>query len=162
MMAGRLIIICGLPGAGKTTRAKALEGSLRAVRLCADEWMDALGINLWDQAARSKVEALQWTLGQRLIELGQTIVIEWGMWARSERDALRNAARTLGASVELHYLPAPVEELIKRLKARGMEDPPITRDQLEMWVNTFEAPIADEAALYDRYWSKDSVAETSE
>jgi len=92
MMAGRLIIVCGLPGAGKTTHAKALEQSLGAVRLCADDWMDALGFNLWNESARAKVEALQWTLGRRLLTIGQSIVIEWGTWARSERDALREEA----------------------------------------------------------------------
>ena len=39
---GRLIIVCGLPGSGKTTLAKALESSLVAVRFSPDEWMDAL------------------------------------------------------------------------------------------------------------------------
>ena len=109
MMAGRLIIVCGLPGAGKTTHAKALEQSLGAVRLCADDWMDALGFNLWNESARAKVEALQWTLGRRLLTIGQSIVIEWGTWARSERDALREEARALGAAVELHFAWAPVE-----------------------------------------------------
>lgn len=43
----RLIILCGLPGSGKTTLAKLLEGKRRAVRLCPDEWMDALQIDLY-------------------------------------------------------------------------------------------------------------------
>ena len=35
----RLIIVCGLPGSGKTTLAKALENRLRAVRFSPDDWM---------------------------------------------------------------------------------------------------------------------------
>ena len=38
----RLIIVCGLPGSGKTERATMLEGKLRAVRFAPDEWTDAL------------------------------------------------------------------------------------------------------------------------
>jgi predicted kinase len=45
MDSGRLIIVCGLPGAGKTTLAKSLESQPRTVRLSPDEWMDALDIN---------------------------------------------------------------------------------------------------------------------
>ena len=66
----RLIIVCGLPGSGKTTLAKALESRLRAVRFSADEWMDALSINIYDEEKRGKIEALQWKFGQELLELG--------------------------------------------------------------------------------------------
>jgi len=52
----RLIIVCGLPGAGKTTLAKSLEESLRAIRFSADEWMEALSLDLYDEegAERSR------------------------------------------------------------------------------------------------------------
>src|SRR2546421_12865392 len=78
MDSGRLIIVCGLPGAGKTTLAKSLESQSRAVRLSPDEWMDALDINLWDERSRAKIEALQWTLAQQLLKLGLRVIIEWG------------------------------------------------------------------------------------
>ena len=77
----RLIIICGLPGAGKTTLAKELERHLQAVRFCPDEWMEEFAIDLWDEPRRTKIEAFQWKLGQRLLELGQTIIIEWGTFS---------------------------------------------------------------------------------
>ncbi len=112
----RLIVVCGLPGAGKTTHAKRLEVGRGAVRLCPDDWMDALSANQWDGACRARVEALQWALAQRLLAPGQTVVIEWGIWARSERDTLRLGARALGAGVELHYLTAPVEVLFERIR----------------------------------------------
>jgi predicted kinase len=151
----RLIIVCGLPGAGKTTVAKKLERNLRAVRLCPDEWMKELAIDLWDEARRTKIEALQWKLAQQLLVLGQTIIIEWGTWGRSERDVLRNEARALGAAVELHYVSEQVEVLFERIRQRGMEDPPMTREQIQQWADAFDVPTADEVALYDSPSSAD-------
>ena len=150
-MTARLIIICGLPGSGKSTHASALEKSLNAVRFSADDWMNALGINLWDEAARAKVEALQWTCAQRSLELGQTVLIEWGTWARSERDELRERAADLGAKVELHYLTASLDVLFDRLNERGIEDPPITRSDLKKYAAELQSPDDPEAELYDRF-----------
>ena len=143
------MIVCGLPGAGKTTLAAELERQHAAARLCADDWMRALAINLWDEKSRARVEALQWTVAQQLLARGVSVIIEWGTWSRAERDALRVRARELGARVELHYLTASVDELFERIEKRRMEDPPITRDQLLKWSELFEDPTADELALYD-------------
>jgi predicted kinase len=148
--AGRLIIICGLPGSGKTTLARSLETRLGAVRLSADEWMDALSINVWDEEVRARIERLQWAFAQRMIELGNTVIIEWGTWARSERDTLRLGARALGAAVELHYLSAPPDLLFDRIDRRGMEDPPIARDHISQWLEVFQPPTEEEMALFDK------------
>src|SRR5689334_1803647 len=96
MSGGRLIILCGLPGSGKSTLARSLEASLGAIRMSPDDWMEALGINLYDEAARAKIEALQWTLAQQLLSRGLTVTIEWGTWGHSERETLRLGARALG------------------------------------------------------------------
>ncbi|HWY42070.1 MAG TPA: AAA family ATPase [Candidatus Sulfotelmatobacter sp.] len=146
----RLIIVCGLPGSGKTTLAKALESRLRAVRFSADEWMDALSLDLYDEETRGKIEALQWKLGQELLGLGLTVIIEWGTWGRSERDALRLGARALGAAVELHYLSARMEVLFERIQRRGLEKPPIERDALSRWFEIFQEPTPEEMALFDK------------
>jgi len=146
---GKLIIVCGLPGSGKTTYARQLENKLRAIRFCPDEWIDALSLDLWDEARRAKIETMQWLFGQQLLTRGLTVIIEWGTWGRSERDALRLRARELGASVELHYLPATVDVLLDRIQSRGMENPPITRHQLVQWADIFQAPTPDEIALFD-------------
>ena len=147
---GRLIIVCGLPGSGKTTHARQLEAAGSAIRLAPDEWMDALSINLWDEAKRAQIEALQWQLAQQLLPLGATIIIEWGTWGRSERDTLRLRARELGAAVELHYLSASVDVLFERIQRRRMEAPPIKREQLQQWGDAFQIPAAEELALFDK------------
>jgi len=145
----RLIIICGLPGSGKTTLAKCLEESLHAVRLAPDEWMDTLSINLYDEESRARIEALQWKLGQDLLKLGLVVIIEWGTWGKSEREALREGARKLGAAVELHYLSAPPEILFERIRRRGMENPPIKREDVMRWAEMIEIPTEEEMALFD-------------
>ena len=146
----RLIIVCGLPGSGKTTHATQLEARLRAIRLSPDEWMDALSLDLYDERRRDQIESLQWKLGRQLLRLGLTVIVEWGTWGRSERDGLRIGARALGAAVELHYLSAPVDVLFDRLERRGMEKPRIERDQLLRWVEIFQVPTPEEIALYDK------------
>ena len=64
-----LFLICGLPGAGKTTLARKLEREHRALRLTPDEWIDVLyGPNpkpdVLDRA-RGPVEGIQWEIAAR-------------------------------------------------------------------------------------------------
>ena len=146
---GLLIIICGLPGSGKTTRAKEVAAQRRGIRFGPDEWMTVLGASVWDAYMRERVEALQWSLAKELLLIGNTVIIEWGTWARSERDALRLQAHELGAAVELLYLDVPDNELWRRIQERGMEDPPIHRSDIDGWRHTFEAPDEQELGLYD-------------
>ena len=147
--APRLIIVCGLPGSGKTTLAKRLETTLPAIRFSPDDWLKALDISIYDEEKRAAIEGLQWQLAQQLLAHGQIVIIEWGTWGRSERDTLRLRARELGAAVELRYLHATVDELFDRIQKRAMEDPPIEREALVHWFQQFQVPTAEELALFD-------------
>ncbi len=145
----RLIIVCGLPGSGKTTHSKLLESKLGAIRFCPDEWMYILEINLYDGRVRDRIETLQWKLTQKLLALGQTVIIEWGTWGRSERDSLRIGARSLGAAVELHFMNASIDVLFERIRKRNQEVPPIDRGDLLRWAESFDFPSPEEMALFD-------------
>ena len=153
MRDARLILTCGLPGAGKTTLARQLAADRSAVRLTKDEWLWALGSTPWDARTQEKVEHELWRLAQEILRLGLSVVLDFGLWARSERDEMRSVARGLSVGVELHYLNVPAEELWRRIDARNSQPPwdshPIRRADLDGWLPLFQAPDAAELALFD-------------
>ena len=147
-----LYLICGLPGAGKTTLAKQLEQSQTALRLCPDEWIAAILADPNDIAERDRlrdpVEAIQWQMAQRALVLGTNVILENGFWSRAERDSYRAQAEALGAQVELHYLAVARDELWRRLALRNANLPPgtftVNEAELDLWLSWFEAPTPDE------------------
>jgi predicted kinase len=151
-VSGRLILLCGLAGAGKTTLAKQLEAE-GAVRMCPDEWLVALGFDIYDKDARVAVEGLQWELSQALVPRGLTVVDECGVWQRWERDLRRTWARQHGVAVELQFLDAPVEVLTARVAERNRTLPEdaarIDPALVAFWDGRIERPDADELALFD-------------
>ncbi|MEV4799334.1 ATP-binding protein [Nonomuraea sp. NPDC049421] len=147
----RMILLCGLPGSGKTTLARRLAREVPAVRLCPDEWLEGLGIDLFDEPTRARLERRFAEHAQELLRLGQSVVMESGFWTRGERDAMRAVGRDAGALVELRYLSAPFDELCRRVEARNGQPGAavISRARMETYVTLFEAPDAAELALYD-------------
>ena len=149
----RLILMCGLPGAGKTTRALELAAERGAVRLTKDEWQWALGSTPWDRELGERLEARLLDLAWEILAVGRSVVVDFGLWARAERDELREAAHRRELGVELHHLHASLDELWERVVARNSLPPwdaaPISRQDLEAWHASFEAPDDEEMAQFD-------------
>lgn len=153
-----LYLTCGLPGSGKTSLAKIIEHDVSALRLTGDEWMHRLypGISTPEAElgpCRGRVEQLQWQIALQVLRLNCSVVVDWGVWSRAERDACREAARTAGARVVLCFLDVPFEELWARVANRNAARPAdtfeISRTDLLRWSELFEPPTAEELALYD-------------
>ena len=153
MSSTRLVLICGLPASGKSTLARRLATTIPAVRLDKDEWATQLGADPWDDAFRLRLEHQLWRLSQDLLARGQSVILEWGHWARAERDEKRLGARALGVGVELRYLQAPLEELIERAERRTASGEwtaaPMTRAHFETWAAVFQPPDEEELRLFD-------------
>ena len=150
----RLVLICGLPASGKSTLARRLAPEVPAIRLDTDGWATELGADLWDEAFRARLERQLWVLSQDLLAQGKSVILEWGHWARAERDEKRLGARALGVGVELRYLDAPLDELIERAERRTTSGEwtasPMTRAHFEEWATIFQPPDDEEILLFDK------------
>jgi predicted kinase len=115
--------------------------------------MTAAGIDLWAETVRSRIEEFQLSLALDLLRSGRNVVIEWGVWAREERDTLRDAARSIRSPVELRYVTATMDELWRRIVRRDLEGRwgarSITRQELEEWSRIYQPPTDEEMATYD-------------
>jgi predicted kinase len=70
-----LYLIVGLPGAGKTTKARQLEVEASALRFTPDEWMHALfGRN--DQATRDVLEGRLIWIALRALQLQTNVILD--------------------------------------------------------------------------------------
>ena len=146
-----LYLMVGLPGSGKTTRAKEIEVEHNALRLSPDEWiLDLYGHDLdrpQRDAVRDPVEALQWKVAQRAIGLGCSVVLDWGFWSQEERRSYGAQGEQLGATVQVIFLDAEIDELWARISQRdGSQQGTrhISREELEEWSTWFE-PLTDES-----------------
>ena len=148
-----LHLTCGLPGSGKTTLARQLAVEREALRFTKDELVLALGGDLYDDELRDRVEAMLIELAFALLAAGRSVILDFGLWSREERDALRLRARAVGVRVELHVLDVEPEELMRRIAARYTEAPhttaEISAEQLAEWASSFERPSEDERRLFD-------------
>ena len=149
MNGARLYLVCGLPGAGKTTRAQQIVEGAGAVHLSPDEW-------LVDYEFRFKLQDCMLVLAGRILRCGASTVVEFGSWSRDERENIRQAAVRAGATTELHFLDAQLDELVRRVRARGGPDAEALASQVLLGSSArFERPTPDEAARFDRYVGPD-------
>ena len=154
-MSAVLYAMIGLPCAGKTTYAKALEARTGAVRFTPDEWHTYLFGHDMDNpdhdARHDRVEELMRSVADRLLKSGASVILDFGFWGRSQRDELREYAKSLGAGFEMHYMDTDIEEIFRRIEARnasGREDIfHITRADMETWLTWWEPPTDDEVGL---------------
>ena len=147
-----LFIICGLPGSGKTTYAKQIERKENALRLCPDEWMSRLTVDGFDESKRSEVESIMQEIAERCLYLGINVILEFGFWAKEERDQMRALAKRAHAKTKLCYQEVSRKELLKRLKKRNIEKPEhtfvVNKNQLDSWISLFQAPTKKELELW--------------
>ena len=147
---GTLIVLCGLPASGKTTVARQLERERSALVLSEDVWVARMFSfeAAHDDDLRERIKAVQWDIAVRVARLGVDVVLDWGLWARVERDDVRARAAAAGVPLEIRYLDVPREELLRRIAARNAALPPDTflveDGQLDEWIASFEPPTVDE------------------
>jgi predicted kinase len=143
-----LFLTVGLPGTGKTTAARRIEIEQQALRLTKDEWVKALFGDENPPSAQAVIEGRLIQIGLRALELGNNVVIDYGLWGRDERSALRQAAADLGAIVEMHHFEITPAEQRRRLAQRQIEAPhtswPMSDEELTEWAAKIDIPTPRE------------------
>jgi predicted kinase len=113
-----MFVMVGLPAAGKTSRARELASIWSALRLTPDEWMIPLFGYEQPEGKRSVVEGRLIWLALCALRVGVNVVVDFGLWNKDERSALRALAASVGATAELVYLQVDEEEQWRRVRAR--------------------------------------------
>jgi predicted kinase len=152
-----LHLMVGLPCAGKTTLARTLEREHSAIRLTPDEWHVRLfGQDAEDpehNARHSIIESRLWEVASRALTLGTNVILDFGFWAREEREDFRSRAKQLGASSEVHFLDVPHDELLRRLAQRNTQRSTfsfrISEEMMKPWIAFFQKPTPDELRRTD-------------
>ena len=147
-----LHLMVGLPCSGKTALARKLEYERSALRLTPDGWQ----LRLFGQDAEEPehnarhglIESLLWEVASRALVLETNVILDFGFWARDEREDYRLRAKQLGASSEVHFLDVPGDELLRRLARRNSLLSPtafhISEEMMKPWIASFQKPTPDE------------------
>ena len=147
-----LHLMVGLPCSGKTTLAKKLEHERSALRLTPDEWQVPLfgqdAEETEHDARHTMIESLLWNIASRALELGTNVILDFGFWAREEREEYRLRAKHLGAGSEIHFLDVSKDELLRRLAVRNSQPSQvsfhISEESMMPWMEFFQRPTPDE------------------
>ncbi|GAA5023077.1 ATP-binding protein [Kitasatospora paranensis] len=150
---GTVVLMCGLPGSGKTTFAQELERR-GYTRLSIDEVV-------WRRIGRDAAEldpdvyerlksAAEQELGHELIRLmdaRQPVVVDYSFWSRATRDRYKALVESHGCRWELVRLLADPDTLLRRLAARngrhGANCVTVSEELLNRYLAGFEEPVGE-------------------
>ncbi|MBM6399559.1 AAA family ATPase [Phycicoccus sonneratiae] len=136
-----LFLTVGLPGVGKTTRAKELAATHRILRLTPDDWMAPLFGRSDVDGRRDVLEGRMIWVAHQVLLGGSSVVLDFGCWSADERYAIRVIAETAGARFVLELVQAAEDERRRRASARWREAPETTFEMTEADHDRFLAAI---------------------
>lgn len=147
-----LHLMIGLPCSGKTTYAKKLARDTNALLLSLDSWhIQLFGDDTQDENHDTRheiIETIMWDMANHVLKLGGNVVLDYGCWARAERDDYRERAQNLGVAFQLHYMDVPHEELYRRLEIRNSNLPAgtftIPKTEMDRYITLFQPPVPEE------------------
>ncbi len=140
-------MVCGAPGAGKTTYARALADAKRCLCLSVHEWMKVLfemdapqpPERAWTLERAARCEAQMWLVADSLLARGADVVFDVDLATVSHRDAFRSRIAHTRAETKMHYLDVGQETRRARVLATG-----VTQADFDLMDRRFEAPSDDE------------------
>ena len=123
-MRGTVYLICGKICAGKSTYARQLAKSKKAVILSTDE----ITLALFGQHLGGKhdevVSRVQKYLLEKSVEIlgnGIDVILDWGFWTRASRVSVREYYSSRGYGYEFHYIDVSYDMWIDNIAKRNRQ-----------------------------------------
>ena len=146
-------LLSGLTGSGKTTFARSLEAA-DVVRLSVDEEVFArhgrYGVDYPVHEYRARERPVVDDIRRRLVDLvhaGRCVVLDYGLWLRSEREDYKRLVEAAGGRWRLLYFEVDRSELSRRLAQRNERSDAdaltVTDSVLDEFVARFEPPSGE-------------------
>lgn len=96
-----LHLLCGSSALDRMRMAKDMERDLAALCLSPQQWMDRIPGDGSDEK-RLAIEAIQWQIAARALQLGLNVLIDDRFETKSDRDVYTSRAASLGAQTRVH------------------------------------------------------------
>lgn len=154
MAVGRVHLLYGLAGSGKTTLARTLTAAGKGVRFTLDEWMIRLypGLSFWSPEYGPRAEVVKdliWSLAEQALRAGTDVVLDWNSWSRERRAWAVRRAADIPAVVVLHRLSASIEQASAQAAQRARDQRvvyahSISQQDNEHLASIMEPPGAEE------------------
>ena len=149
-------LLCGLPFAGKTTLAKALEDWLGVTRVALDEINTERGI--WNEETGLSPE--EWTATYQeayrrmatILSRGESVIDDSTNFTREQRDRVRSIAEQYHAHPLVIFVDVPVPEVRRRWQEnrRAPMRSDVRDEDFAQVLEHFDPPTPDERVLrYD-------------
>ena len=143
-------LLVGLTGSGKTTYARRREAE-GLLRLSVDEEVFArngrYGIDYPNHEYPERERPVVEELKRRLVEVlraGRSVVLDYGLWRRAERDEYKKLIEDAGGRWRLIYLKVEKDELLRRLEIRNQRSDAnalaVPPNELEEFCARFDEP----------------------
>ena len=149
-----VILLCGKPGSGKTTIAKAIENKYTYfTRVSCDEYMLAHYGEIEDKddfaTKLNTTKEYLYTYSLDMLNHGRSVILDWGFWTKAEREY----ALTIFSKypTKLVYIDTDDDTILTRLEHRNSILKPgeyyMDKDTFYTLSKTFEVPTTQETHI---------------
>ena len=133
---GKLFLLCGKPGSGKTTLAKSLKEKFGLIHFSADDFMLKLfgeieDRNLFEEKLRMTKNLIYQICDDVLVN--NNVVLDFGFWAKNEREEVKK--RFKNHEVIVVYLKLDEDKIFSQIEKRNSN---LKENEYFMDLNTFK------------------------